>query len=385
MKTLQLAFKNWKYKPWQSLPIMLLVFFSILLASGVYTLKINAENGFKKSLFPIDLVAGAKGSSLQLLLNAVYQLDDPVGNINLVDFEKLKKNPLIKEAVPICLGDAYQGFPIIGTNQSYFRLYELKAAKGVLELKSNQIVIGNAAQTSTGLNIGDTIFTTHGSGNEGHQHEHPMIIAGVLPPTGLPVDKALITNMKNIWASHHETENLQITAALLQTRSPIAKVQLPGQYNRGTLLQLTLPSVELNKLRYFTDGLVKAIQWLIVILSFVSLLGVAFIMLQKVQNRMKEYWLLYSMGWKKGAIISTLAFECLFLITIPAILALITAKVMLLSTSIYWVEQYGVLIENLFSLNDILLIGISVLVGLVVSIIPVIKVLTSNKFLNQSV
>ena len=385
MKTLQLAFKNWKYKPWQSLPIMLLVFFSILLASGVYTLKINAENGFKKALSPIDLVAGAKGSSLQLLLNAVYQLDDPVGNINLVDFEKLKKNPLIKEAVPICLGDAYQGFPIIGTNQSYFRLYKLKAAKGVLELKSNQIVIGSAAQTSTGLNIGDTIYTTHGSGKEGHQHEHPMIIAGVLPPTGLPVDKALITNMKNIWASHHETENLQITAALLQTRSPIAKVQLPGQYNRGTLLQLILPSVELNKLRYFTDGLVKAIQWLILILSFVSLLGVAFIMLQKVQNRMKEYWLLYSMGWKKGAIISTLAFECLFLITIPAIFALIAAKILLLSTSIYWVEHYGVLIEDFFSVNDILLIGISVLVGLVVSIIPVIKVLMSNKFLNQSV
>src|SRR5690606_28498558 len=90
----------------------------------------------------IDLVIGAKGSPLQLILSSVYHIDNPTGNIPLAEAEKLQNNPLIKLAVPVSLGDNYRGHRIVGTDSSFLTLYETKVQQGKLFQKNYEVVIG---------------------------------------------------------------------------------------------------------------------------------------------------------------------------------------------------------------------------------------------------
>src|SRR5205085_1083153 len=71
----------------------------------------------------IDLVVGAKGSPLQIILCAVYHVDFPTGNIRLADAERLSRNRLVKKAIPLALGDSYKNFRIVGTDTSFTSLY----------------------------------------------------------------------------------------------------------------------------------------------------------------------------------------------------------------------------------------------------------------------
>ena len=43
----------------------------------------------------VDMVVGAKGSPLQLILSSVYHIDNPTGNISLKEANDIKKNPRV--------------------------------------------------------------------------------------------------------------------------------------------------------------------------------------------------------------------------------------------------------------------------------------------------
>src|SRR5690606_1970833 len=80
----------------------------------------------------IDLVVGAKGSPIQLILSSIYHIDNPTGNISYREARALAANRLVKLAVPLSLGDNYRGHRIIGTDSSFLQLYGLELETGRL-------------------------------------------------------------------------------------------------------------------------------------------------------------------------------------------------------------------------------------------------------------
>ena len=159
----------------------------------------------------IDLVIGAKGSPLQLILAGVYHADVPPGNIALADTKPWVKHPLVKSATPLALGDSFKGFRIVGSTHEYLTIYKGKLAAGELWSKPLEIVVGSQVASKTGLKIGSTFSGVHGLDDGGHSHdEDSYIVVGILQPTKTILDRLLITSMESVWKLHGKS-NATIT------------------------------------------------------------------------------------------------------------------------------------------------------------------------------
>ncbi|OWQ92171.1 multidrug ABC transporter substrate-binding protein [Roseateles aquatilis] len=160
------------------------------------------EHGVKRDLAGIDLVVGAKGSPMQILLAGVFHLDQSTGNIPLATVRQLRQQPLVAEAVPISLGDSFRGFRIVGTTAGYLSLYELKLAQGQGWTVPMQAVIGAEVARRSGLKPGDRFHGTHGLASGGDEHEGAYEVTGVLAPTGGVADRLVLTDLASVWEAH---------------------------------------------------------------------------------------------------------------------------------------------------------------------------------------
>ncbi len=175
----------------------------------------QVEENFNQSSFGYELILGAKGSALQLVLNTVYQLGDPVGNIPYSTYQKYKQHPAVEYMIPYGLGDNYKGFKIIGTSEDLFTKFAYKPEKH-LEFavgtafkgdSAYQAVLGAEVARATGLTVGGKFIATHGLqesfGDVGQQHDHdPMTVVGILKPTYTRIDKAIYCSLPTVWAIH---------------------------------------------------------------------------------------------------------------------------------------------------------------------------------------
>ncbi|WP_426790854.1 ABC transporter permease [Sphingobacterium sp. WOUb80] len=203
MNTIQLVWKNLS-RQFGS------VFLSILLtAFGISILAVLSITGetFEKQLDNnsknIDLVVGAKGSPLQLILSSVYHIDNPTGNIPLDELDPLRQNPLVRLAVPLSLGDNFKGHRIVGTDSSFLSIYETSVHEGRIWQNNFEVVIGDQVAKKQRLKIGDQIQSSHGLSKDGHHHdEHPFTIVGILKHNNNVTDNLILTNLESVWDVH---------------------------------------------------------------------------------------------------------------------------------------------------------------------------------------
>lgn len=203
MNTIQLVWKNLS-RQFGS------VFLSILLtAFGISILAVLSITGetFEKQLDNnsknIDLVVGAKGSPLQLILSSVYHIDNPTGNIPLDELEPLRQNPLVQLAVPLSLGDNFKGHRIVGTDSSFLAIYDTKINEGRIWQKNFEVVIGEQVAKKHHFKLGDQINSSHGLSKDGHSHDkHPFTIVGILKQNNNVTDNLILTNLESVWDVH---------------------------------------------------------------------------------------------------------------------------------------------------------------------------------------
>ncbi|KGE15771.1 ABC transporter permease [Sphingobacterium deserti] len=203
MNNLQLVWKNITQQIGSTLLSVLLTAFGVAILCVIYITGDAFEKQLSNNTKNIDLVVGAKGSPLQLILSSLYHVDNPTGNIALADARNLGNNPFIELAVPISLGDNFKGHRLIGTEPSYLELYALKIGEGKIWGKSFEAVIGSNVARKRGLKIGDTFNTAHGLSAEGHVHdEHPFHVVGILDRSNSVVDNLILCNLESVWDVH---------------------------------------------------------------------------------------------------------------------------------------------------------------------------------------
>ena len=96
----KMAWKNIIHKPLNSVLCVCLLLFGVSIISVLILIQHQLEQKFDRDLENIDLVVGAKGSPLQLVLSAVYHIDAPTGNINFAEAKTIMNNPMVEEAIP---------------------------------------------------------------------------------------------------------------------------------------------------------------------------------------------------------------------------------------------------------------------------------------------
>ena len=187
-----------------------IVLLAIGLAAIVAMLLVTTQIGerVERDTRGIDLVVGAKGSPLQLVLSAVFHVDVPTGNIPYSEAIALRKHPLVRQAIPLALGDSWRGHRIVGTEHALVTLYGAQIAQGALWTGEMEAVIGAQAARAGGadgkpVQIGDLITGAHGlvEGGEAHD-EHPYKVVGILAPNGSVIDRLVLVSIASVWDVH---------------------------------------------------------------------------------------------------------------------------------------------------------------------------------------
>jgi putative ABC transport system permease protein len=259
----KISWANICYNKYKSLANIFVLALGIFLILSLLQIERALNNKFLDNLKNIDLVVGAKGSPLQIILSSVLHIDFPTGNISSKDANKIYRNPKIKNAIPISLGDMVDKFRIVGTDHKFLSLYNAEFEMGEIWQKPFEIVIGYDVAKSLSLKLGDRFFGNHGLVEGGETHkDQSYIVKGILKKTGLVIDRLAITSTESIWEihssdghenHHHEQKDhkhsKEVTAILVQYKSPLNAISLPREINSNTNLQAASPAMELARIR----------------------------------------------------------------------------------------------------------------------------------------
>ncbi|MBD0405212.1 ABC transporter permease [Flammeovirga sp. EKP202] len=213
MNIFKFAWKNLWHKPLSTSLNLTLFAFGVSIISTLFLAQNYFQKTLEKNKAGIGMVIGAKGSPLQLILCAIYQVDNPTGNILLKDAMRLKKHPLIDKAIPQSLGDNYKGYRIVGTTHEYTALYEAEIQEGKMwnENKAFEVTVGANVARKLGLKIGDEFHSSHGMDEGGHSHEEELfIVVGTLKTTGTVIDNLIMTSLKSIWDVHQHAPTSKV-------------------------------------------------------------------------------------------------------------------------------------------------------------------------------
>ncbi len=326
MNLFSLSIKNVFAKPLSSLLSVLLFGFGVAIIVSILLTSTFLKNEISKNAQGIDLVVGAKGSPLQIILASIFHIDFPTGNISLEDANNLTRNRLIKSAIPLSLGDSYQGYRIVGTSSAYADLYGAELATGEWFEDEMTAIVGAAVAKNLGIILGDKLESAHGlaEGAGGHE-EHPFKVVGIAKPTGSVLDQLILVSIQSVWGVHanheahdyeedsdmHEVIELErlgievtreqlanedITSLLIKYRSPMAAVQLPRIVNGTSNLQAASPPYETARLFNIIGVGVDVVNVLGLVIIILSATSVFIALINSLKERKYELAIMRSMG-----------------------------------------------------------------------------------------
>ena len=445
MNDLSLAYYSIKSRSINSMLSILLTAFGIALAMLITQFSNHFQNRLIADSKNIDIVVGAKGSPLQLILSSVYHVDIPTGNIPYKSVEPIIKHPQVKNFIPLALGDNWKGFRIVGTSYKYLNNYKAELAEGRLWNNDFEVVAGSLVNTS----IDEEFSGAHGLIEGGNIHDDTKYkVVGILEKTGTVLDRLIVTSVNSVLALHdhekiedfnnmnekhdhdgsqkqkakndlhmheehqeshkhekhqesHKHEEHQkshknekhigsdenthinnkhtnstkseITAMLIQTKSPIANINLPRQINRESLLQAANPAFEMSRLIILLGLGSKSFALLSGIFILIAILSIFSGLAGTLESRAGDLTILRAIGFSKKRVFKLIALEGLLIVTVGIIMGIIFG----FSIFIFCAENLNILKTsqaNFRITSDLMIIIISVLfAGLLASILPAYK------------
>ena len=339
MKTIAFA---WRYL-W-SRPLsggLNLLLLTLGLASITFLLLVSHQlsQAFERDLAGIDVVVGAKGSPMQLILSGVLHLDVPTGNVPLAAIKALESHPQVAKIIPISLGDSFRGFRIVGTTGEYLKHYKAGFAEGAMWTQPMQAVIGAQVARQTAMKVGNTFAGTHGLAGQGDVHgQTPYTVVGVLEATGSVLDRLLLTATESVWKVHElDTaldaedqkileEDREITLALIQYKTPLAAVTFPRFINTTTEMQAAAPALEITRLLTMVGIGTDVLRALAGVLLLTAGLGVFVALWSAVRERRADLALLRMLGAPPRKIAGLLLCEALWLALLATVLGLLAGQ-----------------------------------------------------------
>lgn len=379
MSTVKIGILNLLNKKLNSILSLMLMAFGVTLICILINANKQIQKNFQNNLAGVDLVVGAKGSPLQIILCTIFHLDYPTGNIKESDIKWLVKNRLVKKTIPISLGDSYKGYRIVGCDTSYTGLYNAKILEGSFFNDNLEVVVGNNVANHLKLSLGDHFSSSHGFEDDNimSHDEHHFTVKGILESTGLVIDNLILCSNESVRMVHHSesnSDNKEITALLLEFRNPLAAVQLPRQINSRSNLQAASPSFEAARIFSLLDKALDIVKYIgsgIIVMAGLSIFISLFISLK---DRQYELALLRSFGASRIYIFSVILSEALILAISGYVLGLILCHLGLFA--------YGFFDDsmNSYSLNpgfwvteEFYLFIFAILIAVISGIIPAIR------------
>jgi putative ABC transport system permease protein len=390
----------WNYLKAKPLNTVLNIFL-LALGIAVITVLLLFNNQLQEKIAAnakgIDLVVGAKGSPLQLILCNIFHIDFPTGNIKLKEAERIARHRLVKKAIPLALGDSYNGYRIVGTYKEYADLYNATLAAGNWWKKDLDVTLGSTVAQLAGLKIGDTFASAHGLTSDGHAHEENRYrVTGVLTQGNTVIDNLILTNVESIWKVHEESHDSiksapvkpsslvpsveagdsvrEVTSLLIQYRNPLAVIQLPRFINSNSNLQAASPAFETARLFSILGVGVEVLRGFAYVLIVISGLSIFIALYNSLKERQYDLAIMRSMGASRSKLFVSIVMEGSILTVLGSLFGLaIGHGVLWLFTVLVVESQKAGVTANVFYAAEAYIVGGSILLGILCSLIPAIQ------------
>jgi putative ABC transport system permease protein len=336
MKIVAIAFRYLWARPLAAALNLLLL--SLALASITFVLLTSGQmdQTFERDMAGIDLVVGAKGSPMQLILAGVFHIDVPPGNIPLEAVKELEQHPQIAKLIPLSLGDTYRGFRIVGTTPAYVDHYRMRLATGQMWQAPMQAVVGAQVALESGLAVGARFAGSHGLGGKGHAHGDTLYqLAGVLAPCACVMDRLILTATESVWQVHEKATAVdasdqkaleaerEVTLALITYKTPLAAVTLPRFVNTTTSMQAAAPAIEITRLLRMVGVGTEVLRGFGAVLLLTAALSVFIALWNAVRERRADLAMLRMLGASPQKVAGLVLCEALLLALLATALGLL--------------------------------------------------------------
>ena len=410
MSILHLSWKNILNKPLNLVLNLVLFALGVGLISLLLLVNVQLEDKFEKNFAGIDLVIGAKGSPLQLILSSLYHLDAPTGNMPVSESKAFlnPKHPIFKSAIPLSLGDSHRGYRIVGTNTGFIDLYEAKFADGKLFEENMEVVVGSTVAKNLNIKLADEFKSSHGlieDENLVHEDAAPFKVVGILEKTGSVIDQLIVTKTQSIWAVHdehdHEAEgsaehdeaghehehdeaehsedlpltsyeDKSITSLLVKFKGRnIQALNMARNINENTNFQAATPAIEINRLYTLLGVGEEALKAMALLIIFVSGLSIFISLFSSLRERKYELAVMRTLGARPGFLFQLIIFEGIIIAVLGYFcgIALSHGSMVLLADFLEKSYRYD-FSAAIFLKEEIYIFGGSLVIGIIAAIIP---------------
>lgn len=403
----RLAFLSLKHRKLTTILTLCSVCLSVTLLLSVERVRRGAEEGFTQSISQVDLIVGARGGPLNLLLYTVFNMGSATANISWQTYQEIKNLREVDWTIPYSLGDGHRGFRTVATNEDFYTHYhyrgeqKVELAQGHAASEVFDVVLGSDVAKTLGYHLHDPVVIAHGStaGDGLLLHDDkPFYVVGIIKPTGTAIDQSLYITLEGMEAIHMDwkdgaapkpgertsvevikKENIkigQITAFFLRTKSRIETLRLQRKINtlETEPMLAIIPGVALSELwrsmGYVAETL-KAISWLVLVVGLMAMLIALFGLLEQ---RRREMSILRAMGASPSHILFLLLFEALLLTGLGALFG-VMFELLLFSILEPWLAaKFGLYLSGaLLTKQDIIYLCITVFFGTFVGLFPALR------------
>lgn len=391
----------WRYLWFRPLGTLLnLLLLGMGLGSMAFLILVSAQltQAFERDLAGIDVVVGAKGSPLQLILSGVLHLDVPPGNISLASVKALAQHPLVDSVIPLSLGDSLGAYRIVGTTPDYLRHYQARFAQGGVWTAPMQAVLGAQAARELHLAVGEHFAGAHGLAAGGHVHEDQRYtVTGILAPSGSVLDRLVLTDLASVWKVHeghgaHDADEEQndheqhapdakpealnmaqreVTMALVQYKTPLAAMSLPRYINSQTTMQAASPAVEISRLLHMLGLGTDVLRAFAAVLLLTAGLSVFIALWSAVRERQADLTLLRMLGARPAKMVALLLCEALWLGLLAAFLGVLLGQVFTQLLAVFLQLDHSVLVGGMVWPAGLLWVPcVALVVSLLAALLP---------------
>jgi putative ABC transport system permease protein len=385
---------------------VLAIALSVLMLLGVERLRQQIRDSFEQSVSGADLIVGARGSPLQLMLYSVFRIGEATHNMEWSSVETLAANPAVAWAIPISLGDSHHGYPVLGTTPDYFRHFRYGDKRALKLLEGRPFpggtdgvfdaVLGAEVATALGYKLGSRITLSHGSGETGlaEHADKPFTVVCILARTGTPVDNTVHISLAAMEAIHLDWQGgahipgvsipaeyvkkfdltpKTVTAVILglKSRAAVFAVQRTVNTYRAEPLMAVLPGVALSQLWQVMGYGEKALLAVSALVVGVGLAGLVAVILAGLNERRRELAILRSVGAHPRDILALLTLEGLGLTVTGTVFGYLLLTVLSLVAGPVIEARWGLsLAATAPTAQELYLLAGVIGVGLAASLLP---------------
>lgn len=325
---------------------------SVMLLVGVDRLRGAAQAGFSGTLSHTDLLVGARGGGLPLLLSSVFHIGNAANNISWESYQHFARHPAVGWTIPLSMGDSYRGYRVVATDGNFYAHYQYRGGHGLrLEVGREatglmEVVLGAEVARRLGLGVGRQIVLAHGIEERSilNHEATPFTVVGVLAGTATPVDRALYITLLGEEAMHFgwtdgtppaigeavpklDVSKLkveEITAFLVGAKSRVSTLYLQREIDtyKGEPLTAVIPAYTLQELWGLLDTADVALSLVSGAVLVVGLLAMLIALYTALNERRREVAILRAVGVRAGQIFGLFVLESTMIAGVGTVLGI---------------------------------------------------------------